>query len=458
MSAPKLCLIEDDPIMGESLCDRFALEGFAFDWHQDGESALRHIGRESYAAIISDVRLPDLGGDDLFRRLLARGTRLPPLMFITGYGSIDRAVEALKLGAADYITKPFDIEHLIARTRALIGPAAAASRPTREDSLGVSPAMRRVEEMLPRIGTQAETVLLTGESGVGKEMVARLLHVHASVRHGAGPFIAVNCGALPETLLESELFGYERGAFTGATRTRKGLFEQAEGGTLFLDEIGDMPGVMQVKLLRAIQERQIMRVGAERALSLSIRLVCATNKDLKKLVDEGRFREDLFYRVNVIHLRIPPLRERSDDILWLARTFLRDRQRVGIARRLSLTAESALLRHDWPGNVRELKHCIERACIMAHGPAIEPWDLFETDFAADESTSVAASNLNAYLRSCEREFIVRALEQHHWHVTETAQGLGISRKNLWEKMRKLGIGEKQSSPTVSGSPPGNPRA
>ena len=439
MNPPKLCLIEDDAIMGESLCDRFALEGFAFDWHQDGGSALRSIGRETYAAIISDVRLPDVSGDDLFRELLARRTSLPPFLFITAYGSIDRAVEALKLGAADYITKPFDIEQLIAKTRRLIGASTPARGTEEAGVLGVSPPMRRVEEMLPRIAGHAQTVLLTGESGVGKELVARLLHAHASGGRTSAPFTAVNCGAVPETLLESELFGYERGAFTGAMRTRKGLFEQAEGGTLFLDEIGDMPLVMQVKLLRAIQERQIVRVGGERSLPVSIRLICATNKDLKGLVERGGFREDLYYRINVIHLRIPPLRERSEDILWLARVFLHERQAAGPPKRLSPTAESVLLRHDWPGNARELKHCIERACILARGPSLEPWDLFDTDFAAGAQSANDAGSLSAYLRSCEREFILHALEDHEWRVTETAESLGISRKNLWEKMRKLGI-------------------
>jgi DNA-binding NtrC family response regulator len=221
-------------------------------------------------------------------------------------------------------------------------------------------------------------------------------------------------------------------------RQRRGLFEQAEGGTLFLDEIGDMPPLMQVKLLRAIQERQITRVGAERALSVNIRLVCATNRDLRALVEQGRFREDLYYRINVIHLRVPPLRERIEDVLWLAERFLRDRAGGAAPRRLSASAQSALLRHAWPGNARELKHCIDRACILARGPLIEPWDLFQTD-PEPGTEGLRSETLDAYLRACEREFIARALDEHGWRVTETAAELGISRKNLWEKMRKLGI-------------------
>jgi DNA-binding NtrC family response regulator len=440
-----VCLIEDDVIMGESLCDRFALEGLSFDWHRDGRSALRSIGREPYAAIISDVRLPDVDGEELLRTLLGRGVRLPPFLFITAYGSVGRAVEALKLGATDYLTKPFDIEELIGKTRHLIATQGATATPLHSGpALGVSPAMRRVEELLPRLAVHPETVLITGESGVGKERVAQLLH---SSHPGSSkrPFVAVNCGALTESLLESELFGHERGAFTGALRFRRGLFEQAEGGTLLLDEIAEMSSAMQVKLLRAIQERQIMRVGGEHAIAVNLRLICATNRDLRNLVQQGRFREDLYYRINVISVRIPPLRERPEDILWLARSFLdqcgsQTRQPC----RLSPQAESALLRHNWPGNVRELEHSVGRACILARGPLIQPWDLFQED-ALQEPPDWASSDttLGAYLRDCEREFILRALEQRGWHVTETAESLGISRKNLWEKMRKLGIQPQQ---------------
>jgi DNA-binding NtrC family response regulator len=441
---PRLCLIEDDVIMGESLCDRFTLEGLTFDWHRDGHSAMRSIGRESYSAIISDVRLPDVDGEDLLRTLLATGVRLPPFLFITAYGSVDRAVEAVKLGAADYITKPFDIEQLIEKTRDLIGaPRLRTSDDSGDAVLGVSPAMRRIEELLPRLASHGDTVLITGESGVGKERVAQLLHtLHPGL--AGRPFVAVNCSALTESLLESELFGHERGAFTGAGRSRRGLFEQAEGGTLFLDEIGDMSPLMQAKLLRAIQERQIMRVGGERAIAVKLRLICATNKNLRQLVEQGRFREDLFYRVNVIQLRVPPLRERQDDVLWLARRFLAECAGASAQpRRMSPQAESALLRYHWPGNVRELKHAVERACILALGLLIQPWDLFQSDGLQDQADGpIPDTTLAAYLRDCEREFILRALEEHQWRVTETADALGISRKNLWEKLRKLGISGK----------------
>jgi DNA-binding NtrC family response regulator len=250
-------------------------------------------------------------------------------------------------------------------------------------SLGVSLAMQRMEQLLPRVAAQADSVLILGESGAGKEKVARLLH---DVGGGGSAFVGVNCAAIPETLLEAELFGCERGAFTGAARPRKGVFELAEGGTLFLDEIGDMPLTMQAKLLRALHDRRITRVGGERAIPVSTRIVCATHQDLKRMVEQGRFREDLYYRINLIQLRIPPLCERREDILWLAQQFLAERagNADGVHKRLSPGAESALLRYDWPGNVRELRHALKHACILSQRPIIEAWDLFEESLLASD--------------------------------------------------------------------------
>ncbi len=446
----KICLIEDDQIMGESLCDRFALEGMAFDWCQTATEALNQIGTEPYGAVISDIRLPDLSGEELFSRIVAREGYVPPFVFITGYGAVDRAVHMLKLGAADYITKPFDIEQLIEKIRMLTRfplqpPQSGGAAP----KLGISPAMRRIEEMLPRIATHASSILVTGESGVGKERVAQLLHAHSDPGN-AKAFVPVNCAALSESLLEAELFGYEKGAFTGAARTKRGVFEQAGGGTLFLDEIGEMPPTMQVKLLRALQERQIVRVGGERVVAVDFRLVCATNRDLQELVRAGAFREDLFYRVNLIHLRIPALRERREDILWLARIFLAEHAAAhpANAKRLSVAAEAALVAHDWPGNVRELQHCLGRACILSERPVLERVDLFEdraqeTAAAADLDTM----SLNDYLQRCERHYILEVLDQQGWQMNRTAVALGISRKNLWEKMRRLGIASEPTQNT-----------
>ena len=441
---PRICLIEDDEIMGESLCDRFALEDFDYDWFKNGASALAHLGRSDYAAVVSDIRLPDMDGEHIFREAILRGGTLPPWIFITGYGSIDRAVNLLKLGATDYITKPFDLDALIERLKALstvpVTTHAVTEIPPR---LGISPVMRKIEALLPRLAAQAGTLLITGESGVGKEEVARLIH-ELDPATAPRQMIALNCASVPESLIEAELFGYEKGAFTGAMRTKPGVFEQADGSTLFLDEIGDMPLVMQAKLLRVIQERVIVRVGGEKPIPIRLRLICATHRDLRQMVERGLFREDLFYRIHVIHLRIPALRERRDDIPWLCRRFLDDfaMQHPDSRKRLSPQAERLLLAHDWPGNIRELKHAIERACILSPGSVLEVEHLFEHTIPAETTTVPGASQkttLSEYLQSCERQFILQTLQTHHGHLGQTASSLGISRKNLWEKMKKLGI-------------------
>jgi DNA-binding NtrC family response regulator len=271
--------------------------------------------------------------------------------------------------------------------------------------------------------------------------VARELH--ALGRNANGPFVAVNCGGLTESLLEAELFGHEKGAFTGALRTRPGVFEQAHGGTLFLDEIGDMPPLMQVKLLRVLQDREVVRVGGSRTISVDFRLICATHRDLRAEVAEGRFREDLFYRIHVVHLRIPPLRERCDDILWLARRFLAEACARGgeSVKKLTAVGEQALLAYDWPGNARELRNAIDRACVMSAGDHLVPEALFDDGGQTLPSDRPEArdAGLYEYLRACERDHIETALAEHGGRIAATADALGISRKNLWERMKRLGM-------------------
>ncbi|WP_298830565.1 sigma-54 dependent transcriptional regulator [uncultured Piscinibacter sp.] len=439
--APTLCLVEDDEIMGESLCDRFRLEGFEVDWHRRAADAMRAIARTGYALVISDIRLPDFSGEALFERLQEGSVDLPPFIFITGFGSIERAVALLKRGATDYVTKPFDLDELVLKVRQLSqSRAGCADSDVEGTRLGISAAMQKIEATLARLAEHAGIVLITGESGVGKERVALQLH-RLAARGAEQPFVAVNCGAITETLMEAELFGYEKGAFTGALRTRKGVFEQAHGGTLFLDEIGDMPLAMQVKLLRAIQERRIVRVGGETSIPVEVRIICATNQDLRARVEAGAFREDLFYRINVIHLRIPMLRERREDILWFARQFLREfgEQHGGQPRVLSPAAEQALVNYPWPGNLRELRHCIERACILSGDTTLEPSALFESWPEGAAGQAHAAGTLEQYIRDCERGYIQQALERCQGQIGNTAAHLGISRKNLWEKMKRLQI-------------------
>lgn len=438
--ALKICLVEDDVIMGESLNDRFALENLPCDWYRTAHDAIKGISRNKYALVISDIRLPDMNGEVMFGKLKGEIPHLPPFIFITGFGSIDRAVQLLKMGAADYITKPFDLDQLLEKANTIYRQSAALDLPTcGEAALGISAAMRKIESMLPRLAAHAQTILVTGESGVGKEHVARALHKAAGDE--AAPFVAVNCGALTESLLEAELFGHEKGSFTGALRTRKGVFETAHNGTLFLDEIGETPPVMQVKLLRAIQERAIVRVGGDTAIPVNVRLICATNRDLKKMVEEGTFREDLYYRINVIQLKIPPLRERREDILWFAQHFLQQYGDLHPQERktLAATAEKALLACSWPGNLRELKHAIDRACILSPNHELSAEDMLDQENSATGQTAAQPGDLNQYLHAREREHIVDALARHQWHMGQTAEELGISRKNLWEKMKKLGI-------------------
>lgn len=438
---PRICLIEDDVIMGDALVERLELEGYDCDWFQNASAAMDALGEPRYAVAVSDIRLPDMSGEAMFERL--RGRELPPFLFITAHGAIDQAVRLLKLGAEDYLTKPLDIAALLAKVRELAGRARAPVD-AEAGELGISAAMRRIEAMLPRLAAHADTVLITGESGVGKEWVARALHRRFDPA-GSKPFIAVNCGALPETLMESELFGHVRGAFTGAIRDKQGVFEQAHGGTLFLDEIGDMPLAMQVKLLRGIQERMVVRVGGEKAVPVKIKLICATHQDLKNMVASGAFREDLYYRIHVVHLHVPPLRERKEDILWFARRLMAEMcEAKGLPPRApDPVAERALVEYVWPGNLRELKHSLERACILGSQSLLTA--MSDTDSLDDDANETGVPEpLAEFLAKSERGYILWLLEQNHWRITETACQLGITRKALWDKMRRLGIARAET--------------
>jgi DNA-binding NtrC family response regulator len=439
---PRLCLIEDDEIMGESLLQLLRLEGFEVTWCRTAGEAAKAIESLRFAVVVSDIRLPDRNGGELFLELKERQPMLPPFLFMTAYGTIDRAVELLKAGAADYVTKPFDVDVLVQKVRGLaVGYGSAGG--DADNSLGISPPMRRIAESLPRLARHAAALLITGESGVGKEHVAQLFH-----RHAAGSergFVAVNCASIPESLMEAELFGYERGAFTGAVKAKRGYFELAHDGTLFLDEIGEMPLSMQAKLLRILQEKKFVRLGGETQVASNFRLVCATHRDLKAMVEAGQFREDLYYRIHVIHLHIPPLRERTDDIRWFVRHFVAEfnRRHPAETRRLDPRTEQALINYGWPGNVRELQHAVERACILSGGPLLGA----EAFFGGSLDGGIAAGppeseSLSAYLMACERDYLSLMLERHGGHMTHAAEALGITRKTLWEKLRRLGIKAK----------------
>ncbi len=433
----KVCLVEDDALLGESLAERCRIEGLPFEWFREAGAAQLALERRRFGVVLCDLRLPDMSGAELFAALEAE-TR-PPFIFMTGFGSIDEAVGLLKAGAADFITKPFDLDQLMTRVHAFCADAPAAGQ---QPAFGLSPQMRKIEALMERLAQSIEPVLICGESGVGKEVVARRLH-DASASQRSGDWVAVNCGAIPEPLIEAELFGYVRGAFTGAARAHRGFVEQANGGTLFLDEIGDMPLQMQTRLLRALQERRVTRIGAESSTPVDFRLVCATHRDLPAMVRAGQFREDLYYRINVITLPIPPLRDRREDILWLADRMLQELRPAGRQRppSLSLGAQQALFAQVWPGNARQLNHVLRRALALGAGPVIDAADLFEGERSTPSMATPEQDgrSLNQHLEAAERTFIVTALQAHQGVVTEAATHLGISRKTLWEKMRRHGI-------------------
>ncbi|MGJ7509907.1 sigma-54-dependent transcriptional regulator [Variovorax sp. GT1P44] len=441
-SAAKVCLIEDDELLGESLCDRFRMEGLGFDWHRDGRSALLALERRQYALALCDLRLPDVSGREVFESLGAPAR--PPFVFMTGFGTIDEAVGLLKAGAADFVTKPFDLDQLMVR----LHDFCEAPPPHVDDAVfGISPSMRKIESLMSRLADSMEPVLVAGESGVGKEVFALSLHESAKLRRPGG-WVAVNCAAIPEALIEAELFGYVRGAFTGAAKAHRGFIEQANGGTLFLDEIGDMPLSMQARLLRVLQEHKVTRIGAEASTYVDFRLVCATHRDLPAMVRSGHFREDLYYRINVLTVQVPPLRERREDILWLADRMLRElttasKQRIAL--KLSLEAQQALFAHGWPGNARELNHVLRRALALGAGPTLEPYDLFPlaSDYISPLEPKSESRSLSEHLEQKERAFLVAVLQEHHGVVTEAAARLDISRKTLWEKMRRYGIARQQ---------------
>lgn len=441
-----LLLIEDDPIMGESLVDRFELEGLAVLWVRTVAQAELRLRDARFDAVVSDVRLTDGSGEHLFEKLVRAGAVLPPWLFITAFASVDRAVAMLQAGARDYVTKPFDIAELVSKVKGAIGVLEQAASPTdaldADDLLGVSASMRLLASQCRRVAERARTLLVTGESGSGKEVLAR--HIHALAHPGRdAPFVAVNCGAIPEALIESALFGHERGAFTGADRLRRGHFELAHGGTLFLDEIAELTQAMQVRLLRVLQERQFQRVGAESLIPVDLRVVCATHRDLRQLVAQGLFREDLYYRIHVVHLRVPPLRERPDDVLWLAQGALlkQAKDRGEAPRRLSTAACAALLAHSWPGNVRELHNRLERACILSERSTLEVADLFDERQA--DPPAAELPTLQDFVADAEKAYLASVLARFGGRVGAAAQALGISRKTLWEKSKRYGLGASE---------------
>ncbi len=441
----KLLVVDDELSVRDSLAKWFREEGYEVTVAESANEALSRVAEQSYDLALLDIKMRGTDGVELQRKL---HELLPALIVImmTGYASVETAVATLRNGAYDYITKPLDPEE----TAHLVAKALAHKRVEQEnvrlkeqleehahvDLVWRSDAMKKVNEAIETVAPTDATVLITGESGTGKEVVARAIHALSTRRFH--PMVPVHCGALTETLLESELFGHEKGAFTGAQYRKKGKFEVAEGGTVFLDEIGDISLKTQTDLLRVLQEREIVRVGGNQPIKVDFRVVAATNKDLEKLIEDGHFRPDLFYRLNVFHIELPALRDRKEDIPLLVTHFVKQfaEQMNKRITRVASAAMSILQQYPWPGNVRELENAVERAMVVAQEP-----ELRETDFALKAKAAVAANNGTGAprkLEDIEKDHILHVLEETNWNQTRAAELLDIDRVKLHHKIKRYG--------------------
>lgn len=442
----RILLVEDDEIMRISVQDRLEKYGWHVDIAIDGREAIKMLDHASYQLILSDVRMPHLDGMQLLNHTREHAPYTDMIM-MTAFGNVESAVECLKQGAADYLLKPFDMDDLVIRINRIIGVQSLKARnfsleddcwQRRENLIGTSPSMQEIFRLIEQAGPSDAAILITGESGTGKELVAAALH-EASYRRDK-PYIRLNCSAIPDGLMESEMFGHERGAFTGAINQKPGRFEMADNGTLLLDEIAELPLTLQPKLLRVLQEQEFERVGGTRTIKSDVRIICSTAKDLAAEVKNGAFREDLFYRLRVIPIKLPALRKRKEDIPDLIKHFLHEYSlKRGIAMSVAKQAMSCLLGYHYPGNIRELKNIIERASILAAQPEIQVGDL-PADLAGSGNRPATHSlRLSEAVAHTEKETILKALLQAGNSRTKAAELLGISRKNLWEKMKGYAI-------------------
>ncbi len=447
----KVLIIDDEKNLRGSLAEFLALDGFECTGAANGEEGLSLLENTVFDAVVLDLRMPGMDGLAVLQKIREGGPALPVIM-MSAHGDISDAVAAMKAGAADYLVKPFDPAELVIRLdkavsdsrlmrMARVGQRLDTSRSTAGAWLGDAPAMKEIGSLIRRVAPTPSTVLITGESGTGKEVIAR--EIHRVSPRSAGPFVPINVGAVPENLLESELFGYEKGAFTGADSRKTGLFELASGGTLFLDELGEMPLSMQVKMLRVLQDRALMRVGGSRPIPIDVRIIAATNRDLEAAVEAGKFREDLYFRLNVIRLRLPALRERKEDIAPLAGLFLsRFAREMGRpVTDISPEALRLLSSYSFPGNIRELENSIERAVILCETATLVP-----ADFALEERLGKIAPPLSVpapvSVREAEKMAVIAALERNSGHREKTAVELGISRRTLLTKMKEYNLLER----------------
>jgi len=444
----KVLVVDDQKNMRATTAILLRQAGYRVEEAEDGASAIQRLQQDAFDVVLTDLRMPSTDGMELLRAV-QRASPETQVIVMTAYGTIESAVEAIRLGAHDFLEKPFKEDEVLVRVakalekRRLLCEVNLFADEFRkryglEHIVGRSPAMRDVLDRVLRVAPTDATVLISGESGTGKELVARALHVTS--RRADRPFVPVNCAAITETLLESELFGHARGAFTGATRARRGLFEEADGGTLFIDEIGETSPGFQARLLRALQEGEIRRVGESSPVQVNVRVIAATNQELRRAVAEKRFREDLFYRLAVVPLRIPPLRERLDDVPLLAAHFLqRFNRRTGGDKVLTAEAAARLMQHDWPGNVRELENALEQAAALCPAREIRADDVQIDVFRLGRPAAEPCVTLAEAVEEAERRAIQAALTRCAQDLGRISRELGISSTTLWRKMKRLGI-------------------
>ncbi|MGQ9635385.1 MAG: sigma-54-dependent transcriptional regulator [Bryobacteraceae bacterium] len=448
---PRILVVEDEAKLRRVIELQLQAAGYEVDLAGSAEEALRLADRASL--VLTDLRLPGMDGLELLR-LLRRQDELLPVVVMTAFGSVEIAVEAMKLGATDFLLKPFSLDHLLTVIQKALEVRALryenrslreelGRRYTFDNIVGRSPAMQEIFATILRVAPTRATVLLAGESGVGKDLIARAIHYHSPRRDR--PFVKINCTAIPENLMESELFGFEKGAFTGAVASKPGKFELADTGTAFLDEIGDVPGPIQVKLLRVLQEREFERLGSNKTRQIDVRIIAATNRDLRAALEEGTFREDLYYRLNVVPINIPPLRERQEDIPFLAEHFVRK-----LAPELGSTASSIsdaairkLMEYHWPGNVRELENVIERSLVLCSGTVLEASDIkLEASPRAIKAAGVPFLPEGYTLEEYEQALIREALRRANGNKSQAARLLGLTRNALRYRLSQMGLEDR----------------
>lgn len=454
---PRILVIDDESAIRDSMRMILEYEGYEFVGSASGEDALALVSRESVDLVFLDIKMPGMDGLEVLQRIKALTDDLP-VIIISGHGTVATAVEATKLGAFDFIEKPLASERILLTIRNGLGWSRLRDEnqsllkvvELRHEMVGATPGLRQVLESVRRAAPTSATVLIRGESGVGKELVARMIHKN-SLR-ARERFVQVNCAAIPEELIESELFGHEKGSFTGATEKQIGKFEQADRGTIFLDEIGDMSAKTQAKVLRVLQEGEVERLGSSKTLKVDVRVIAATNKDLEEEIEKGQFREDLYFRLSVIPITVPPLRERADDIPLLVKHFADQfcRENNFRIKRFTAPAMSAIQRARWKGNVRELRNTIERVIIMTPGDIIDVDDLpdglgVDSRSAVTNTGSGKGGTLREFKEASERAFLVDKLREHGWNISKTAEAIETPRSNLYKKLEQYGIRPEQDA-------------